>query len=261
MRLPSCIPQDIDRFENEGGPGAEDTRQQRPDAALVVPMEAAQLDLPQPIAGPKCGGEEIPMDEASGAVDPNQVIVTAGATAHSSQAHHPGFPELRSSRRIARVGRRESGPGPGSRDRRRRGRTAPRAARAGSRRCQGFHCAKHLIVPSSGRDVGAILRLPAAGRRSASSVRLGPSRSQDAGILRAGGHEVTSRGLNRTWPYSESDLKIHEIHQDRDRRTCDVRRVACHSRLNVCQGRRTSLGGRDRLCRHHREILRWKPRK
>ena len=91
-----CIPQDIDRFENEGGPGPEDTRQQRPDAAPVVPMEVAQLELPQPIAGPKCGGEEIPMHEATGAVDPNQVIVTAGATAHSAQAHHPGFPELRS---------------------------------------------------------------------------------------------------------------------------------------------------------------------
>jgi hypothetical protein len=28
--------------------------------------------------------------------DPNQVIVTAGATAHSVQVHHQGIPELRS---------------------------------------------------------------------------------------------------------------------------------------------------------------------
>ena len=58
-------PQDIDRFEDEGGPGPEDTRHQRPDDAPVVPMEAAQPELPQPIAGPKCGGEDIPMHEAA----------------------------------------------------------------------------------------------------------------------------------------------------------------------------------------------------
>ena len=59
------IPQDIDRFENEGGPGPEDTRHQRPDDAPVVPMEVAQPELPLPIACPKCGGEEIPMHEAT----------------------------------------------------------------------------------------------------------------------------------------------------------------------------------------------------
>jgi hypothetical protein len=90
------IPQDIDRFEDEGGPAPADTRQQHPDDAPVVPMEVAQPEFPLPIACPKCGGEDIPTQEAAGAADPNQVIVTAGATAHSVQVHHRDIPELQS---------------------------------------------------------------------------------------------------------------------------------------------------------------------
>jgi hypothetical protein len=90
------VPQDIDRFEDEGGPGPEDTRHPRPDNPPIVPMEVVQPELPLSIACPKCGGEDIQMQEAAGAADPSQVIVTAGATAHSVQVHHHGIPELQS---------------------------------------------------------------------------------------------------------------------------------------------------------------------
>jgi hypothetical protein len=90
------IPQGIERFENEGGPGPADTRQQRPDDAPVVPMEVVQSEMPLPVACPTCGGEDIRTQEAAGAADPSQVIVTAGATAHSVQVHHRAIPELRS---------------------------------------------------------------------------------------------------------------------------------------------------------------------
>ena len=90
------IPQEIDRFEDEGGPGPADTRQQRPDDAPVVPMEVVQSEMPLPVACPTCGGEDIRTQEAAGAADPSQVIVTAGATAHSVQVHHRAIPELRS---------------------------------------------------------------------------------------------------------------------------------------------------------------------
>jgi len=88
-------PQDIDRFEDGGGPGQQDTHNQRRD----VPTEIAQPEMPQPVACPRCDGTEIPMQSAAGvhmAADPSQVIVTPGATAHSAQVHHQGIPELQS---------------------------------------------------------------------------------------------------------------------------------------------------------------------
>ena len=88
--------QDIDRFEDEGGPGPQDTPNQRRD----VPTEISQLELARPIASPTHDeGTDIPMQSAAGsrmAADPSQVIVTAGATAHSVQVHHHGVPELQS---------------------------------------------------------------------------------------------------------------------------------------------------------------------
>ncbi len=89
-------PQEIERVGDEGGPAPGDTRRQRPDDAPVVPMEAAQPESPLPIACPKCREEDIRTQEATGEADPSQVIVTAGATAHSVQVHHPGIPELQS---------------------------------------------------------------------------------------------------------------------------------------------------------------------
>ncbi len=88
-------PQDIDRFEDEGGPGPEDTRQQRPND----PPERVQPELPRPSACPSCDGNDTRMQSPAGvhmAADPSQVVVTAGATAHSVQVHHHGIPELQS---------------------------------------------------------------------------------------------------------------------------------------------------------------------
>ena len=88
-------PQDIDRFEDEGGPGPQDTRNQRRDDLT----ETAPPELPRHFACPKCDEEDIRVQSAAGASvdgDASQVIVTAGATAHSVQVHHQGIPELRS---------------------------------------------------------------------------------------------------------------------------------------------------------------------
>ena len=88
-------PQDIDRFEDEGGPGPQDTRNLRRDDLT----ETAQPELPRPSACPSCDGNDIRVQSAAGASvdgDARQVIVTAGATAHSVQVHHQGIPELQS---------------------------------------------------------------------------------------------------------------------------------------------------------------------
>jgi len=88
-------PQDIDRFKDEGGPGPQDTRNQRGDD----PTEIAQPEWARPVASPGCDGTDIRMQSTAGAgmaADPSQVIVTAGATAHSVQVHHHGIPELQS---------------------------------------------------------------------------------------------------------------------------------------------------------------------
>ena len=75
--------QDIDRFEDEGGAGRKNTRDERPDFAT----EIVQPELPRPIQSAA---------EVRIAADPSQVIVTAGATAHCVQVHHRGIPELQS---------------------------------------------------------------------------------------------------------------------------------------------------------------------
>jgi len=88
-------PHDIDRFEDEGGPGPEDIRHQRREN----PSEVAQPKVPLSVACPRCDGKEIGGKSAEGArasADPSQVIVTAGATADSAQVHHRGIPELQS---------------------------------------------------------------------------------------------------------------------------------------------------------------------
>ena len=92
-------PHDIDRFEDEGGPGPEDTRHQQHDGPPVVPKEIVQPELPLPVASARSDGKDIRMEPAEGAqmaADPSQVIVTAGATADSAQVHHRGIPELQS---------------------------------------------------------------------------------------------------------------------------------------------------------------------
>lgn len=61
---------DLDRYEDEGGPGQEDMRGRRPDA---------------PSADPAVGGD---------VVDPGRVVVTPGATADACQVHHRDVPEL-----------------------------------------------------------------------------------------------------------------------------------------------------------------------
>lgn len=93
---PEPIPQGIERFENEGGPGPADNRQRRPGDAPLGPVELVQHKVPLPVVCPTKGGEDIRMQEAAGPADPSQVIVTAGATAHSVQVHHRDIPELRS---------------------------------------------------------------------------------------------------------------------------------------------------------------------
>jgi hypothetical protein len=55
-----------DRFEDEGGPGPEDTRDRRPDA---------------------------PTGDGHG-VDPARVVVTPGPTADTFRVHHSDIPEL-----------------------------------------------------------------------------------------------------------------------------------------------------------------------
>ena len=92
-------PQAIDRFENEGGPGPEDTRNQRRDDPPEIPTKIAPPELPLAVASPSCDGKDIRTQSAAGAsmaADPSKVIVTAGATAHSVQVHHHGIPELQS---------------------------------------------------------------------------------------------------------------------------------------------------------------------
>jgi hypothetical protein len=88
-------PQEIDRFECEGGPGPQDTRNEPQD----VPTKIAEPELTGPVATPRCDGTNTQMQSDAGAcmaADPSQVIVTAGATAHSVQVHHHGIPELQS---------------------------------------------------------------------------------------------------------------------------------------------------------------------
>jgi hypothetical protein len=88
-------PQDIDRFERGAGSGPQDSRNE----PQVVRTNIAQPELPGPVATPRCDGTDTPMqsdEETCVAADPSQVIVTAGATAHSVQVHHHGIPELQS---------------------------------------------------------------------------------------------------------------------------------------------------------------------
>jgi hypothetical protein len=75
--------QDINRFEDEDRADPEDARNERPDVAA----EFVQPELPPPLESAAA---------VRPAADPSQVIVTAGATAHSVQVHHPGIPELHS---------------------------------------------------------------------------------------------------------------------------------------------------------------------
>jgi hypothetical protein len=75
--------EDMDRVEDVDRAGPEDTRNERPDVAAKI----VQPELPRPLQS---------ATEARPAADPTQVIVTAGATAHSVQVHHPGIPELHS---------------------------------------------------------------------------------------------------------------------------------------------------------------------
>jgi hypothetical protein len=92
-------PLEIDRFEDEGGPGPGDTRQRSPGDRQVVPTDVAQPNGAVSIAAPQCALEHDGMQETAGAemaADPTQVIVTSGATAHSVQVHHHGIPELHS---------------------------------------------------------------------------------------------------------------------------------------------------------------------
>jgi hypothetical protein len=87
--------QDIDRFERGNGPGPQDTRNEPQGAQPNI----AQPELPGPVATPRCDGTDTRVQsdgEASMAADPSQVIVTAGATAHSVQVHHHDIPELQS---------------------------------------------------------------------------------------------------------------------------------------------------------------------
>ena len=89
-------PHDIDRFEDEGGPGPEDTRHQRDGRRSRRKLPSPNCRYPSQC--PKCDGKEIRGIGRGGsaAADPSQVIVTAGATAHSVQVHHHGIPELQS---------------------------------------------------------------------------------------------------------------------------------------------------------------------
>ena len=92
-------PQAIDRFEDEGGPGPKDTRNQRRDDPPGIPTKIAPPELPLAVASPSCDGKDIRTQSAAGArmaTDPSQVIVTAGATADSVRVHHRGIPELQS---------------------------------------------------------------------------------------------------------------------------------------------------------------------
>ena len=63
------MPHDIDRFEDEGGPGPEDTRHQR-HGPPAIPTEIAQPELPLPVACPRCDGKDIRRKSAEGAPIP-----------------------------------------------------------------------------------------------------------------------------------------------------------------------------------------------
>jgi hypothetical protein len=87
--------QDVDRFECETGPGPQETQIELED----VPTNIAQPESSGPVATPRCDGTDTRVQsdgEAAMAADPSQVIVTAGATAHSVQVHHHDIPELQS---------------------------------------------------------------------------------------------------------------------------------------------------------------------
>jgi hypothetical protein len=70
-------PDALDRWEDEGGAGREDTRSQRRDEP---PSHAKEVAEPR---------ELVPTS-----ADPSQVIVTAGSTADAVQVHHRDIPEL-----------------------------------------------------------------------------------------------------------------------------------------------------------------------
>ena len=145
------VPQGIDRFENEGGPGPADTSQQRPDEAPVVPMEIvlSELPLPDHISEVRWRGHPDAGDRRGGRPEPgDRHGWCLGPFGPGSSPKHSRAPVAW---RIARSGRGEHCTGPGPRDRRRGGRSAPRAAPAGPRRCQGLHRSKRLTVPSSTR--------------------------------------------------------------------------------------------------------------
>lgn len=62
-------------------------------------VEHLQAELPQDFVFPTCDEKDIPIQSAAEARldgDASQLIVTAGATAHSVQVHHQGIPDLRS---------------------------------------------------------------------------------------------------------------------------------------------------------------------
>lgn len=68
----------LDRYEDEGGPGPDDTRGQRPDAPTSAPI-----------------GDR---DD----VDPGRVVVTPGAMVLAFQAYHRDIPELHADGATAR---------------------------------------------------------------------------------------------------------------------------------------------------------------
>lgn len=60
----------LNRYEDDGGPGPEDTRDQRRDVPTFAPTGDHDL------------------------VDPGRVVVTQGSTANTFQIHHRDIPEL-----------------------------------------------------------------------------------------------------------------------------------------------------------------------
>src|SRR5690348_3550248 len=70
-------PEALDRWEDEGGGGREDTRSRRRDEASSLAREVAEAP-----------------ELASTTVDPIRVIVTTGSAAHVVQVHHRDMPEL-----------------------------------------------------------------------------------------------------------------------------------------------------------------------
>ena len=67
----------LDRWEDEGGGGREDTRTRRRNEPSSPAREVAE-----------------PQELASMIADPNRVVVTTGSTAHVVQVHHQDIPEV-----------------------------------------------------------------------------------------------------------------------------------------------------------------------